>query len=641
MFHCNQIPAKGIFFFTFLLSILLWSCGSDRQGDEIGALKNTNYPENYEVRKNEQFILAGVQGPEDKSGFPARISTTWQKYSQGSTSRLAILLSDSTASWLGVAHGLKTIGVPFIITTDYRRAIQHKVVMVYPVISGSALSPEALQALAAFPRNGGTLIGIQVLGALNEVFGFSEPVPSKQHFQIKIPSDSNNIYTGQFTFSKELTISIGNKERFKETIGTYSYSKTQLPPLATYEDKSAAVTQKLYETGRAFAFGFDIGYLLLKANNLRHEDFNRSSANDFEPTVDVILRLIKMIYLNSDRNAAFVSTVPYNKNLAVCITHNINFRRALENSLDFAREEKKLGIRSTYFMQTKYIRDRNPFIFSSAEDFDIIKKVHDLGMDIQSNGVSGSPTFDQLEQGSGAEVYPTYKPYVMAWDKTYYGTIFGEMRVSRFLIDRVITGANTLCFRSTYMYTPFTYPQSLMASGYRFSSSASANTALSHFPLQMNYNREYDSELDAFEFPITNSDEFPPYTFDRAASAISLAKKIATYGGCYIGQVHPNKIGLRVEKEFVSAMKEDAWFGTIRDFGLWWTARNEVSLDVVNEGGRRVVLVNVPKRMEGLAIMLPLRTTPVSVEGGGKHSVDGKLIIFELAEGRIRITLDN
>ncbi len=629
------------FFITLLISFLVSSCGSDRQGDEIGALKNTDYPETYEVRRNEQFIMNNVAGPEDISGFPTRIPTSWQKYSQGGTNRLAILLTDSSASWLGVAHGLKTIGVPFIITTDYRRAIQHNVVMVYPIISGSALSPQALQALAAFPRNGGTLIGIQVLGALNEVFGFEEPVPSKQHFQIKILPDSDNVYTGQFDLNKELTISIGNKVRFKETIGTYSYSKTQLPPLATYEDKSAAVTQKFYETGSAFAFGFDIGYLLLKANNIRHEDFNRSSANDFEPTVDVILRLLKQIYMHNDRNASYVCTVPYNKNLAVCITHNINFRKALENSKSYAAEEKKLGIRSTYFIQTKYIKDRKDFIFRSAEDFNIIKDLHDLGMDVQSNGVSGSPQFDQLEQGTGSEVYPTYKPYVMGWDKTYYGSIFGEMRVSRFLIDRMVPGVNTLCFRSTYLYTPFTYPQSLMASGYRFSSSTSANSVLSHFPFQLNYNREYDSELDAFEFPITNEDELPPFTADRAESAIALAKKIARYGGCYIGQVHPNRTGFKVEKEFIQAMHDDAWFGTIRDFGLWWAARNEVSLDIHYEGGRRIVTVNVPKRMEGLAIMLPLRTTPVSVEGGGKHSIDGKLIIFELAEGKIRITLDN
>jgi hypothetical protein len=229
----------------------------------------------------------------------------------------------------------------------------------------------------------------------------------------------------------------------------------------------------------------------------------------------------------------------------------------------------------------------------------------------------------------------------MAWEKTYHGTIFGEMRVSRYLIDRFVPANQTSAFRSTYLYTPFTYPQSLLSSGYRFSSSVPANATLTHFPFQLNYNREYDSEVQAFEFPVTDDDELPPYTIDRANSAITLAKKIARYGGCFIGQVHPNQRGLYVERKFVQAMKDDAWFGTIKDFGLWWAARNEVTMDVVRNNGQRIVLVNVPKRMEGLALMLPFQSTPVAVDGGGKYSVDGKLIIFELAEGQIRITLNN
>ncbi|HNP47600.1 MAG TPA: hypothetical protein PKL85_02135 [Bacteroidia bacterium] len=604
-------------------------------------MQNTTYPEVYEVRKNEIFVSPSVRGPEDKSVFQARVATPWEKYSLGAPSRMAILVTDTTASWLGVAHGLKSIGIPFIITTDYKKALEHKVVMVYPVISGAALSPDALQALAAFPRNGGTLIGIQVLGALNEVFGFDEAMPSKQHFEILIKPDSNNVLTSEFTDAKEQRISLGNKERFKETIGTYSYSKTQLPAIATYEDKSTAISQRFYESGKAYAFGFDIGFLILKAHNNRHEDFNRSPINDFEPTIDVILRLLKNIYRDSDKDASTICTVPYNKDLSVCITHNINFKKAMDEAVGFAKEEKKMGIHSTYFIQTKYIRDRSSAIFSSNDDFKKLRDLFALGMDLQSNSVSGSPLFDQFEQGTGDEVYPDYRPYVMAWDKTYKGSIYGEMRVSRFLIDHFVPVNNSMCFRSTHLYTPFTYPQSLLATGYRFSSSVSANASLTHLPFQMNYNREYDTEVEAFEFPITDDDEIPPYTLNRAASAIRLAKKIARYGGCFIGQVHPNSMGLQVEKAFIDKIGESAWYGTIRDFGLWWAARNEVTLDITREGGRRVVTVNVPKRMEGLAIMLPLRSTPVAVEGGGKYSVDGKLIIFELAEGPIKITLDN
>jgi len=92
-------------------------------------------------------------------------------YGHGTTSRLAILLTDPDSSWLGLTHGLKSIGIPFKITRDVQEALRHNVVLVYPVISGKVLSPEALRRLAEYPRAGGTLIGVQVLGGgLNQVF---------------------------------------------------------------------------------------------------------------------------------------------------------------------------------------------------------------------------------------------------------------------------------------------------------------------------------------------------------------------------------------------------------------------------------------------------------------------------------------
>jgi hypothetical protein len=620
--------------------ILLWTCGSDKKGDAIGAIKTTEYPETYEVRKSEIFEAPKVVGPDSKSVFPEHVSTTFQNYSGGSSSRMAIYVTDSACSWLGIAHGLKAIGVPFIVTGDINEALKHRVVMVYPVISGAALSPEKLQMLAAFPRNGGTIIGVNVLGALNEVFGFEEPVPSKQHFEIFMRSDSSEL-TNEFTDEREQHISIGNKKKFKETIGTYSYSKPALTPLAVYEDKSAAITQRYYEKGKAFAIGFDIGYLILKGHNNRHEEFNRSEVNGFEPTIDVLLRFIRNIYLSGENDAITLQSVPYNKNLSVVLTHNINTPKSLEKALLLAEDERLLGLHSTYFIQVKYIRDMQPFIFKSENDFKGLVQLQKDGMDLASLSVAGSPMFDQFEQGTGTEQYPAYRPYVMAYEKTYGGTVYGEMRVSKFLIEHYVPAVNVASFRSGYLYVPFTYPQTMVATGYRYSSSISANSSLTHFPFQMNNNREYDNELDVFAFPVTEDDEFPPFSFERLQPAIDLARKIGRYGGCFVGQVHPGALGRRIEKEFVQALKDEAWFGSLKDFGDWWAARNEVTADVVREGGKRIVVLEVPRRMEGLSVMLPIRSTPVSVENGGRYFNDGKLIIFEIAEGTIRITLDN
>nr|AIA18270.1 hypothetical protein [uncultured bacterium] len=144
-----------------------------------------------------------------------------------------------------------------------------------------------------------------------------------------------------------------------------------------------------------------------------------------------------------------------------------------------------------------------------------------------------------------------------------------------------------------------------------------------------------------FAFPVTEDDEFPPFSYERLQPALDLARKIGRYGGCFVGQVHTSSLGRRIEKEFVHALKDEAWFGSLKDFGDWWVGRNLVTADVLHENGKRIVVLNIPRRMEGLAVMLPIRSTPVTVENGGRYFNDGKLIIFEIAEGTIRITLDN
>ena len=87
----------------------------------------------------------------------------WQskRYAAGSASRLAILLTDTDSAWLGLAHGLEAIGIPFLITRDAAEAVRHRVVFVYPEVSGTVLPGEALRALvgtaaapAATPRPG-------------------------------------------------------------------------------------------------------------------------------------------------------------------------------------------------------------------------------------------------------------------------------------------------------------------------------------------------------------------------------------------------------------------------------------------------------------------------------------------------------
>src|SRR5215469_9646143 len=85
----------------------------------------------YALKPQSVYVFKGVAGPAEKTVVAPPVAASFTEYGSGGTSRLAILLTDEASPWLGLAHGLKSIGVPFTITKDYAEAVRHRVVMVY------------------------------------------------------------------------------------------------------------------------------------------------------------------------------------------------------------------------------------------------------------------------------------------------------------------------------------------------------------------------------------------------------------------------------------------------------------------------------------------------------------------------------
>jgi hypothetical protein len=145
--------------------------------------------------------------------------------------------------------------------------------------------------------------------------------------------------------------------------------------------------------------------------------------------------------------------------------------------------------------------------------------------------------------------------------------------------------------------------------------------------------------MDVFEIPVTIEDEELPKLGDRVPQAIELAQRIGRYGGCVVVLIHPNILDhkLEFEKRFVDGVKSFAWFGSLSQFGQWWAARNEVSLDVAELGNRHVLTVRVPTSMKGLTLEVPAdwkldaTTAPASVVQSGRT------ITFQEAHGTITV----
>lgn len=77
-------------------------------------------------------------------------------------------------------------------------------------------------------------------------------------------------------------------------------------------------------------------------------------------------------------------------------------------------------------------------------------------------------------------------------------------------------------------------------------------------------------------------DEKTPKLGERVPEAVELAHQISRYGGSFVVLIHPNILDhkLESEKRFVEAVKSFAWFGSLSEFGQWWSARNDMAADV-------------------------------------------------------------
>ncbi len=585
-------------------------------------------------------IFPGLEGPEEASSLPVITPTQYDKYGEGSISRLAILLTDDSSNWLGLAHGLKSIGLPFLITTDYEEALQHDVVLVYPIISGKLLAPDALAALAEHPKEGGTLIGVNVLGGgLNTIFGFEEVIETKNHHRVNFNTDYPLV--ADFTELYQHSIKVGSEADPSRNPGLNSYINPQNPPIAVYEDGSAAITVKRYGDGRAYAFGVDIGQILLKGYNFREEDIAENYVNNYQPTLDALLRLVVKIYQEGEDDAVILGTVPDGKALSVMITHDVDYTKSLKNAISYAKFEAEQGIRATYFVQTKYIKDYNDGIFVNDEGADYLRQLAALGADLQSHSVSHSLQFHEFDMGSGEERYPDYAPYVYSSRRTRNATILGELRVSKYLLESFGQKEGVTAFRPGYLRNPPDLSQALQASGYRYSSAATANKSLTHLPFQLNFGRGFEAESQIFEFPVTIEDEKLPKMGDRLDEAIVIANILKKYGGIYVVLNHPDILGhkFEFEKGLVAHLKPFAWIGSMPEFGAWWAARDDVQVDVTSKGQQKTLRVKALSPIKGLSLSLPPGYVPLLADENVKM-INGKLMIKEL-EGSLVIELQS
>lgn len=538
---------------------------------------------------NQSEPFPGLVGPRDvsrvaESDDPAVLKQAVFR----DESELGLFVVDPMSNWGDLENALRATGLPVRIVTEWQEAKKHRTVLLYPTLSGRTLDQATLEQLRRYVREGGHLLATAVEGrVLNDVFGFNEAVPARTRMEIVFQPPACDVRR----------VVLGDKQA-RDPIGTYAFQGAK-KALASFEDGSAAITQNEFGAGLAEAVGIDLGYLAYLAASSRDERIPRPVVNAFTPVLDSFLCWMKKTYLARDPKAFVVSPVPEGKEIAVLITHDVDFARSVPNSIPYAKMEAELGVRATYFMQTKYIRDYNDEAFYDQQAVSVLKQLRSMGMEVGSHSVSHSTQFHHFPLGDGKESYPAYAPFVSNAASTQNGTVLGELRVSKFLLDHLLS-QTTVSFRSGGLFDPEVLPQALEATGFLFDSSETANHSLTHLPIQLTRSRRGKSRVSVYRFPVTIEDEEAPPMLERLERANSVCESVAALRGICVILVHPNETGTKLEfvRRFIVRWKGRAWFGTVEEFGQFWTARDRLRF----RRRENVLELDAPLQADGIVL---------------------------------------
>jgi hypothetical protein len=197
-------------------------------------------------------------------------------------------------------------------------------------------------------------------------------------------------------------------------------------------------------------------------------------------------------------------------------------------------------------------------------------------------------------------------------------TIFGEVRVSKQLLDRDLD-AQTVGFRSGYLLYPNELLGVLEQSGYLFDSSVSAQWVLTNFPFFGFRRRSLDSEHSSIvEVPVTLDDSrgeletrnfLTAETQEAALSTwLQVIRANAENNAISCLLIHPTDTTykLTTERRLLEAVRgTDTWIGSVGALAAFWRGRARLHPDFAQRpGGRSVIML----RDTGAAALPPGQT---------------------------------
>jgi hypothetical protein len=546
--------------------------------------------------------------------------------------QIAVYRTDPSEGVLGVVHALRAMGIPFFVTRDFNRALRHRLVIIYPSSDFSTFTAAQIDELTRHVRSGGSLFAVNVLSRnLGPLFGFSAVTPSRQRYQVNFSAGSDPALH-YLNRPEELQVPLGTA-KYPEIFWTNGYTaEPSAAVLARFEDGSVAVLRKSWGKGTAYLCGLSFHDVVLRNQVNRDFDAERHYVNAFEPGSDVWLLFLRAWYETAEPGAVRISTIPGGQMSVLLLTHDVDWEYSFAPSLSFAEAESSLQTRSTFFIQTKYVSDANSHSFFFGNNLAILRRLSASGNSIGSHSIIHSRGFNKFELGTGGEAFPAYQPRGTGFDSSTGATVFGEVRVSKQLLDGEIPGQRTDFFRAGHLRVPPTLPEALQRCGYLFDSSFTAGDVLANFPYALPLGLLFEEDSGLYEFPVTIDDSEDPPLTERLDKALEVIRANAENGAPNVLLIHPTESQVKVQAEqaLLRGLPPGVTATDMESFARFWRARDRLRWAVHTATGQSAMELEVTSDEPVDGLTFEFQREIADLQGGAKLLPDHRRILLPM-----------
>jgi len=595
----DRFPAAIL---SMALATSLIACGHDRTKDLHAAIVPVHPLIHAELDPTVEF-------PES---FPMQVALYWTNHDE---------------NVLAMTHSLGEMGIPFLVTQNLDQALRHRLLILYPGVDGRTFSDRQINQLRSHIEHGGSVFAVNVLASsARPLFGFQEASPSRRRYRVRFTAGADTILH-YLNRPEELEAPLGNPQA-GDIFWTNGYNAdSHAAVLARFEDGTAALLANRLGKGRTYLAGISYHDAVLR--NQVDRDFNaeRYYVNHFEPGADVWMLLLRAWYESMQPDAVRLDTMPSGKSSVLLLSHDIDWENSFEPALDFVQMESRHGAFSTFFIQAKYVSDANSKAFFFGKDLDALRRISAQGFSIGSHSIIHSRGFNKFVLGSGEETFPAYQPRGTGFESSTGATVFGEVRVSKQLLDGNLSGQNTTFFRAGHLRVPRSLPEALQRSGYEFDSSFTANDVLTNFPYRLPLDLAFDEDSGLYEFPVTFEDEESPLAA-RIDQTLDVIRANAENGGVSVLLIHPNQSGekLAAEEALLRRLPGDVMPEDMLTFARFWRTRDHLQWTVGASGTDVVLAVKSGEAVHG--VTFDFDRPVVSVDASASLLADGHKVVL-------------